>query len=591
MSASVLKQYIEASLGKRRLTLFLKRATLLNVFTGELYEASIGVYKDRIVYVGSAEREAERTLDASSFVAVPGFIDTHMHIESTMLTPFRFAQAVLPHGTTSVYADPHEIANVLGKEGVKMMAENARFLPLRFNFYCPTCVPESNAVTAGAELKPEDIKELLDSSLACALGEVMDYPAVLSTEQKMLEILKLARETPLVVDGHSPLLSVDELNAYVTAGPEADHENFTTESALQKLRLGMFVKLRGSEILDVPRFVSMIKSLKSAPNILFCTDDLMPDTLYEKGHLDYICRSFVEHGLDPVEAVRSVTLRAAQHMRNHEIGAISPGRLADIVLLRSLEHFEVDSVIVDGELVVHKRAFVRELPKKQFEKSAQKSVKLRELKEDDFEVKPPVKDGQIVVRTIEFGSGGSDAGMGYLNTIVTSFGRASLRVKQGEIILDDSVAYAFVFERHGKGGGSSYGFVKLLKEGALATTVSHDSHNLVVVGKNKKDMVNAANALIRCGGGFAASKGGELLALLELPIAGLMSEESVELVAKKMKGLRRAFLELGAPDHPYMPLISMLSLSVIPHARITNKGVYDVDRQSFVDPIIEVREE
>jgi adenine deaminase len=576
---------ISAALGKRKLTLLIKDTDLLNVFTGETYETSIGVYKDRIVYVGN-EAEAPsalKTIEARGLTAIPGLVETHMHVESSMVTPSRFAEAALPHGLTTAFADPHEIANVMGKAGVKAMVDDSRGLPLKLYFYAPSCVPESTAVTPGAHLSPEDVDEMLGWEGVWGLGEVMNYPAVLNGDRKMARILDSAAKREVVIDGHAPLLAGRELNAYIASGAEADHENFTVETTIEKLRLGMYVKLRGPYVLDAQKFADALKTLPHPYNLILCTDDVMPDNLARLGHLDYACRAFMEAGMDPVEVVRSVTLRPALHMRMPQLGAIGPGRVADILLLKDLKKFTIDLVVANGVPVAKEGRMLVQIRKRVLDGPARKTMKLTPLGLEDFRVAPPVKDGTVHINTVDFGgSNHEDKGQAFAEMILTKLSRSAIEVVDGELSLGDK-ALVFVFERHGKNGGRSFGFVRnLIRDGALATTVAHDAHNLLVVGTNPEDMRKAANLVIRSGGGIAAVKGKETLAMIRLPIAGLMSDKSLAEVSKDMEGLRRAFKAMGVLDHPYMPLPNLLALSVIPHARITDKGIFDVDRQRFV---------
>jgi adenine deaminase len=587
--SSRVADYIEASLGDRPLSVLIKDAELLNVYTGELYRCSIGIYRDRIVLVSPDDirNRADRVLDARGYTAIPGLVDSHLHVESSMVTPWRFAEAVIPHGTTTAFADPHEIANVLGKEGVRMMLENAHDLPMRLLFFAPTCVPESNAVTAGAEVTPDDIEDMLGWEGICGLGEVMDFPAVLARRKKIMQILEIGRRHNAVVDGHSPLLTGAELSAYMSSGAEADHENFTVESVVEKLRLGMYVKLRGPYLLDVEKYVNALKSLPKPWNLILCTDDVMPDNLIEHGHLDYVARSFIRAGMDPVEVVRSVTLRPALHMRTPELGAIAPGKVADLVLLKDLTKFQVHLVIAGGRVVAEDGFMRVELPRRPFDPRARGTVHLRPLTLRDLKVGAPVKKGSVRVRVIDFAKyKGGVKESNFLEVALTKLGVADLDVKNGEFVLGE-VSLVFVFERHGLSGRKAYGFAKnLIRFGGLASTVAHDTHNLIVTGTDRADMRDAANLVVKSGGGIAAVLHGRTLARVELPIAGLMSEESLKNMAKRMRGLRHAFRVMGVLDHPYMPLPCLMTLSVIPHARITDRGIFDVDNQRFVHPIV-----
>lgn len=576
--------FVSAALGNRRLTLFIKNAHLLNVFTGETYRTSIGVYRDRIVYVGQDTGFATaETIDAEGMTAIPGLIETHMHVESSMVTPSRFAEAVIPHGVTTAFADPHEIANVMGKEGVRAMVEDSRGLPLKLYYYAPTCVPESKAVTPGAELTPGDIEDMLSWEGVYGLGEVMDYPAVLAGSRKMDRILQEGARESQVIDGHAPLLTGRELDAYLLSGAEADHEIFSAGAALEKLRLGLYVKLRGPYVLDVKKFVGALRGIPHPSNLILCTDDVMPDNLAKLGHLDYSCRAFIEAGMDPVEVVRSVTLRAAQHMRMPHLGAIAPGRVADILLLKDLRTFAVSLVVANGVPVAKEGELLVRVKRRRFARTARETMKLGPLRAEDFLVAPPIRNGKVLVNTVDFGeSDTGDNGADFAEMVLTRLSKTEVAVKDGRVLLGNA-ALVLVFERHGRNGGRAFGFVRnLIRDGAFATTVAHDAHNLLVVGTNAEDMKSAANLVIRSGGGIAAVSHRKTLARIKLPIAGLMSDLQLGDVAKEMEALRGAFREMGVPDHPYMPLPSLLALSVIPHVRITDKGIFDVDHQKFV---------
>ena len=585
---TVVKNLIDSALGHKPLTYMIKNVDLLNVFTGEQYPANIGIYQNRIVNVSTKSEQfsAEQIIDGTGKTAIPGLIDTHLHIESTMLTPANFAAAVLPHGTTTVCADPHEIANVLGKTGVRMMLDDAAQLPMKIYFYAPTCVPECNAVTAGAEITSKDIEEMLDWNGIVGLGEVMDFTGVLSGNEKMMKILEAGRSKNAVIDGHCVFLSGKELNAYIAAGPIADHENFTIESTIEKLRSGMYVKLRGPHVLQTSEMVTALSKLPKPWNIIFVTDDVMPDVLKTYGHLDYVCRSFLENGMDPIEAVRSVTLRPAEHMRLHDLGAIAPGKTADIVLLNNLTKFQVDTVISNGVPVAKNGTLLDSSSPKQFNSAAQNTVIIKKLVREDFEIKPPITNGRIKLNVVDFAppqNSTQNSSLAFLQSVLTKLAQSEIEVKDGKFQYD-TIALVIVFERHGRSGGRGIGFVRnLLQTGAVASTVAHDAHNLIVVGTDASDMYAAAQHVIESHGGITVVNHGKLLASIELPVAGLMSNDTLEKVSKRMTNLRDAFKEIRMLDHPYMPLVSLLTLSVVPHVRITDKGIFDVDRQSFLN--------
>ena len=417
----------------------------------------------------------------------------------------------------------------------------------------------------------------------------MDFPGVLSGNEKMMRILEIGRKRKAVIDGHCVLLTGNELNAYVSAGPEADHENFNGDSAIEKLRSGMYVKLRGPHLLDVRAMVSTLNGIPKPWNILFVTDDVMPDNLLKFGHLDFVCRTFITARMDPVEVVRAATLRAAQHMRFFELGAIAPGKMADILLIDKLEKFNVDTVIANGTLVAKNGKLIADFPRTTFNPAARNTVKIKQLTIGDVQPKPPVENGRLKVNVIDFTQPSaemSDMGLAFLQLALTKLEQTEVEVRDGNYLLGD-LAVALVFERHGRTGARGFAFVRgLIKKGAIASTVAHDAHNLVILGTNPQDMLLAAKQVIQYGGGIVATLDGKLLASIDLPIAGLMSQDGVDVVGLKMGKVRQAFKEMGVLDHPYMPIISMLTLSVIPPVRITDRGLFDVEKQQFVSSLV-----
>ena len=582
-----LKDLIKAARGLIPVDLLIENVSYVNLLTGEIYRASVGVLGDRVAYVveGGADRlKARRRFDGKGLYAVPGLIDSHLHIESSMLTPPRFAEAVLPRGVTTVAIDPHEIANVLGKKGVKYMLEASGGLPLKIYVLAPTCVPSlPGKETSGAELTADDVEEMLGWKGVIGLAEVMDFSGVINLDPRMIEIVEAGRRRGVVIDGHCFLRGLD-LNAYVAAGMEADHENFSFEDALEKLRLGMLIKLRAPYLLDVREFVNGLKSLRSPIGFLLVTDDVLPDNLKRDGHLDNVVRSFIEAGLDPIEALRASTLYPAIHLRLYDRGLIAPGRLADMVLLRSLEGFEVEHVFADGDLVASGGKLVKPIPIPSFPEDAKKTVKVRRLSLEDFKIRAPIERGKVKVRVIELlGAEEAEGAESFSQSILTRFSIEEVEVREGWLD-PGALALIAVIERHGKGGGMAKGLLKGsgLREGAAASTVAHDSHNLIVVGKDPKDMLSAANKVIEMRGGVAVARGGEVIASLPLPVAGLMSEEPLEKVAEGFEKVRKALRSIGLRDHPYSPPLFFLALPVIPEAKITDRGLYSVLEQRFV---------
>ena len=586
-----LEGLIRAAKGEAPVDLLIDRVNYVNLFTGEIYEASIGVYGGRVAFVDSGGGyEALEKVDGRELYAVPGLIDSHLHIESSMLIPSRFAEAVLPHGVTTVAIDPHEIANVMGKRGVELMVELSRGLPLRVHVLVPTCVPTLPGVeTSGAELTAKDVEEMLGWEGVIGLAELMDYEGTVNLEERVKEIIEVGRRRNTVIDGHAFLDGL-KLNAYVAAGVEADHENFTFREALQKLRLGMYLKLRAPYLLDVEEFVGGLKSLPDPRRIIFVTDDMLPDNLARDGHLDFVVRSFIEYGFDPIEAVRAATLVPATHLRLYDRGCISPGKLADIALIRSLERFDVKMVFSNGVLVAKDGRMVVELPTLRFPEEAKHTVHVRRLRAEDFWIKAPPGRKTVKLRVIDLGGSthSSNSGQEFLQSVITRFSIREFPVKDGYVDTMGEAVIA-VIERHGKDGGMCKGVVgnSGMRKGAVASTVAHDSHNLVVMGIKPGDMLRAAERVVENQGGVAVAVDGEVIAEVELPVAGLMSEEPFEAVAAKFGEVRKAMRKLGLRDHPYMPIFFLLTLPVIPSAKITDRCLYDVLARKPVELIVD----
>ena len=591
--APELEDLIRAARGQVPVDLLIRDVNYVNLFTGEIYEASIGILGDRIAYITSDKSQdlkASEIFYGKGLYAIPGLIDSHLHIESSMITPSRFAEAVLPKGVTTAAIDPHEIANVLGKRGVKYMLDGSRGLPLKIYVLAPTCVPSlPGRETAGAEITARDVEEMLGWERVIGLAEVMDFSGVLNLDPRIIEIIKIGKRRNVVIDGHVFLSGLD-LNAYIAAGMEADHENMRFEEALEKLRLGMLVKLRAPYLLDVEEFVRGLKSLPNPSGYLFVTDDVLPDNLRRDGHLDNVIRSFIEAGLDPIDAIRAATIHPALHLRLHDRGVLSPGKLADVVLLNDLKKFDVKCVFANGVLAAIDGRLVSKMPEYAFPEDAKKTVKVKKLKEDDFKIKAPTRAEKVKARVIELSAlgGESRSGEKFLQNVLTRFSIEELRVVDGYVDPGE-LALIAVIERHGKTGEIAKGFVKNsgMTAGAVASTVAHDSHNLIVMGRSPKDMSVAANYVVEAQGGIAVAKNGDIIASVELPIAGLMSEEPLERVAEKFEAVRRAFRDIGLRDHPYAPPIFFLALPVIPAAKITDKGLYDVVAQKAVKLFVE----
>jgi len=576
---------VKVARGDSKFDLVLKNVRLVNVYTREIYESNIGIRNQIITYVGELGNfKSKDVFDAKGMYAIPGLIDSHIHIESSMVTPPRFAETVLPHGTTTVAIDPHEIGNVLGKPGVKMMLDTSEGLPLKVLVLSPTCVPAVlRADTSGAEFYASDVRDMLSWDRVIGLAEVMDYAGVINLDKRMTDIVKAGRNSKVIIDGHFMGLNEKETNAYAVTGIEANHEYFPIDIehgnkgdfdvVLREMRLGLFAKLRKLSL--APGLLKLLAKVPSKQNLLFVTDDVMPDDLTRDGHLDDVIRIAIQNGFDPVDAVRCSTLFPAKHLRLFDRGAIAPGKLADIILLKDLKEFNVDFVFANGSMIAKNGKLVKGISIHRFPDTAKHTVKLKKVTSNAFTVRVKQERGTVQVRVIVLQPG-----------FLSSFEVKTARIE--EHIAQTGCATVAVFERHGRTKNKALGFIdKLgLKKGAIASTVSHDSHNLIVVGMNAADMAVAVNALIECQGGLAVVNGGRVLARVELPIAGLMSEEATEIVARKLSTFRKTEEELGMSDHGSMLIIVTLALPVISHARITDKGLFDVDKQEFVPLVV-----
>jgi adenine deaminase len=567
MEADLVRR-IAVARGDEPADLVLSGGRVLSVFTGELLEADVAVVGQHVAGVGAGYRGTER-LDVSDLILLPGFIDGHMHLETTKLRLDQFARAALPWGTTTVVLDPHEIANVFGIEGVRALLRDADEVPLDAYVMVSSCVPASPFESSGATLTPEDIAELLRTEpRAIGLAEMMDYPAVVAGGEDV--VAKIAAAGELHIDGHAPGLSGRELNAYLAAGVRSDHECTTYEEALEKRRLGMWIMIRqGSAARNLEALLPLVLE-HGITNCLLCTDDREPHDLQEHGHINDVVREAVELGCPPADAVAMATLNAARYHRLHEHGAVAPGYLADIVAVSDLVSFRPERVWKRGRLVAD-GGRPAPIASSSLPGWMRESMHVRELEPTDFSV---VADG--AVRVI-----GVDAG-----TIVTRALVGEPLRRDGKACADPGhdLAKLAVIERHRDTGRIGVGFAQGfgLQAGALASSHAHDAHNVVVVGMTDEDMAAAANHLRAIGGGQVVVMDGRVIAELPCPIGGLLSDLTFEEVADRARVLEEAAGELGTTlPSPFMAM-SFLALSVIPELKLTDRGLVDVDRFELV---------
>ena len=569
-----------------RADLVILNANIVNVHTKKIIKDSIAIKSDKIIRIGDVRDligASTTAIDAKDAYVSPGFIDAHIHIESSMLTVTEFAKAALPHGTTSVVIDPHEIANVLGMAGVKMFLKESTDLPLKVFVTAPSCVPAAAGFeTSGAELTPENLEELLRIPRVVGLGEVMDYREVIRRDPVMLRKIRIAHSVRKRVDGHAPMLRGKELSAYVSAGIHSDHECVDGEEAVEKLLLGMWIMAReGSAAKNLHDIIRTIhKKNVETRHIMLVTDDLSPTDLV-KGHIDRLVKAVIDEGYDPVTAIQMATINPATYFYlNHSIGLIAPGFNADLTLLEDLDKVKVKTVISNGKIVAKNGKLTAKITAWKYPLSAQRTMKLKSLpRPEDFAVKVSGEIDSATVRII----GVED------RSLLTKFERDILSVKNGAVIpsVEKDVLQAAVVERHKATGNIGHGFVRgfNLFCGALASSVAHDSHNIVVIGTNWSDMAIAVNGIVRVGGGIAAVKDGKVLAFLGLPIAGLMSKNNAETVSRKLTELHRAAKKMGCKlTEPYMTM-SFMALPVIPELKLTDKGLVEASSKRLVEVI------
>jgi adenine deaminase len=565
-----LEERIRAALGEGKADLLLKNGRVVDVFTGEIEKKDVAIFGG--VIVGFGDYRAREIIDVKDDFLCPGLIDGHVHIESSMVTIPEFAQAVLPNGTTTVIIDPHEIANVLGQEGIRFMAKSAKGIPLNVFVMIPSCVPATHMETSGATLKATDLKPLLKEPWTIGLAEMMNFPGVILRDPEVIKKIEMAKGKR--IDGHAPSLSEKGLYAYLSAGIRSDHECTTLKEAKEKLKNGMWIMIReGTTARNLKDLLPLVTP-KNSRRFFFVTDDRHPKELLEEGHINSMVKKAIQWGIDPILAIQMATLNAAEYFRLDDLGAIAPGYRADIVTFDHLGRFRMKKVFKDGVLVAKEGKIFPHLKKTRLLPSTIKKIGLR--------IKPFQKD-DLILRSDQ----------PFVKVIQLIPGQIVTRKVVKKILMREGVAYPnikedilkiVVVERHRATGNIGIGFVQGfgLKKGAIGSTVAHDSHNLIIVGTNDLDILKTVEVIQGMGGGLAAVSDQKVLAFLPLPIAGLLAEGSVREVKDRLDVLHDATKALGCklPD-PFMAL-SFLSLPVIPELKITDKGLVDVNQFKIV---------
>lgn len=552
------QRLIAVAAGREKADLVLKNAKYLNVFSNEFLCGDIAVANGLIAGVGKYDGKTE--IDVSGKLVLPGFIDAHIHLESSMVTPAEFAKAVVAHGTTTVITDPHEITNVMGIDGVEYMIQASQNLPIDVHFMMPSCVPATEIDESGAELDCKDIDLYLDNKKVLGLAEMMNYVGVINGDKNVLSKIVTSQAHHKKIDGHAPELSGNDLNAYIAAGVYSDHECSTFENALEKLRKGQFIMIREGTAAHNLKALMPLLTQQYYSRCMFATDDKHPSDLLYGGHIDYIVKQALKNGADPIVALKTATHHAARYFLLNNKGAIASGYLADIVVVDNLEDFNVETVFKRGKLVFDGEVKDFSAPTVD-EKLAEKcfdTFHLDSVTPSSFKV-----DGKLGLIGLVGGE-----------LLTRNLGTAD------KIDVENDILKIACIERHKGTNHIGVGYVKgySLKSGAVATSVAHDSHNIITVGCNDDDIAVAVNAIKDSNGGIAVVENGKIKALLELPIAGLMSDEPLTTVNEKLENAKSSAYELGADKSidPFMTL-SFLSLPVIPSLRITTKGVFDAE--------------
>lgn len=563
-----LKLRIDMAAGRELPELVLRNCRIVNVFSEEIIDGDIAIHDGIIVGIGSYRGRHERDL-AGAFVA-PGLIDGHVHIESAMVTPGQFAKAVIPHGTTTIIADPHEIANVCGLAGIEYMLGQSAYIPLDVYLMMPSCVPATPFENAGAVLMAQDMEKMLLDPRILGLGEFMDYPGVVSARADVLD--KIAVGQGKLIDGHGPALSGKSLNAYVAAGIHTEHECTTEDEMLERLRLGMYIQIReGSAARNLETLIRKVAP-QNMRRVLFCTDDRHPGDILREGHIDNNVRTAIRKGMAPISAIRIATLNAAECYRLYDKGAVAPGYQADLIVFDTLESFTIDQVFKSGKLVAQKGKALFDVVEMSGE-NVRHTVNLPPVETQQLELKLSA-DIANVIRLLP-------------HSLVTERVIRKVELKDGSFICNEKldILKLAVIERHKATGNIGLGLIEnfRLRKGALASTVAHDSHNLIVTGTNDTDMLVAIAEIQRMGGGLAIACEGAVVKSLPLPIAGLMSDKPLIELDAELRDLIETAYGMGVNPalDPFMTL-AFLALPVIPELKLTDMGLFDVTGFDFL---------
>lgn len=575
------RELIKVAMGYSNATLKLENANLVNVFSGEIYLANIYIYKKYIADIVEVEKDsfkkADKIIDIQGKYLVPGFIDSHLHIESSHLTPYHFAEAIIPKGTTTIIADPHEICNALGEEGLNYMLKASENLPMNQYFLVPSCIPSVMKLeNTGAEFDADLVDKLLEKDRILGLGEVMDYIGVIHNDKRMEDIIDVAYRKNMFLQEHSPELQGSELSAYLCGGPYTCHETRDGVHAIDKIRKGMTVDARESSISkNIASIIENIKSFKSPRNLTLCTDDREPKDILEKGHINDCVRVAIKAGLEPIEAIRAVTLNTAQIYRLDKRGAIAPSYFADMLVIDNLKDINVEKVFFEGELVAENNKLLVQINKPHIDLENKNTINIDELKVEDFMIKAPIENGKLEI-----------VGMEYINKIssVTRKKTFTVNVKDGYVDLEgDELNFAISINRYGK-KTKAIAVVEnfYVNRGAIATTYSHDSHNLTIIYKKPIDALVAAQRVKNIAGGIVVVENEKVVKELPFPIGGMLSKKSAYELGNDIVDMNKVLRDYGIESASPITRPSTLSLIVIPEVKLSDMGLIDVVKQEII---------
>lgn len=562
---------IDYSIKNKKAELVLKNANIVNVFSHEIIKADVAIEKGIIVGIGNYD--GINNVDLDGKYITPGFIDPHVHIESSMVSPAEFAKAIVPMGTTTIITDPHEIANVCGLEGIEYILKSSEKLPLCVYSMLPSCVPATDFENSGARLEAKDLEKYINHNRILGLGEMMNYPGVINQDKTVIDKLDLAKKYEKYIDGHIPNISNEGLNGYILSGISTDHECSTVEEMIEKISLGMYVMIReGSAARNLEALIKGV-NINNYQRCLFCTDDKHPQDILKNGHIDNNIRLAIKNNIDPIMAIKMATINVANCYNLQNTGAIAPGYIADIVVVDNLEDFNILEVYKDGQLVGKDKKALFET--NELENSGvTNTVNIDKITKEDLKINLE-KDVANVIGLLP-------------HNLVTEKLIRKVDIENNEFKFnkDVDILKLVVIERHTDKKSIGLGLVENfnLKNGAIASTVAHDSHNIIVVGDNDEDIINAVDEIKRIGGGLSISSNNEILDSLSLPIAGLMSDKDINYVSEKLENmLSIAYekLDVSKDIEPFMTL-AFLALPVIPHIKITDRGLFDVDNFRFM---------